>query len=396
MTTERWCSTLEHEHTPAKKSPLAPALEFLRRNARMCIVALVFFLAVITIVFVALAGGNPLYRLRQIFGGRDYGTIRFDDHTSNGYAAFDDGLAVGTISGLFTYDLQNQETNLAQNAMSVPQLRTGGGTVLACDIGGSAVCAIDAEAGTVLNERLDGTLLDGDVSDGGALCYAVSTSGTKTLLTVLDPEHHEIYHWYSETAFFNQCAVSQTGSHLVGISLGQQNGAFDSTAVIFSTTQEEPLASLSLGSDYFLDLDFTGSNSLCAIGESGTRCFTLGGELLGSYDYSDTYLTHYDTGGDGFIALATNKNRAGGQFQLTTLDTSGKELASIQISAQILDISAAGNYLAVLSTDGLVIYNARLKVCAQTADTNSAKQVAARSNGTALLIGSGEATLFIG
>ena len=50
----------------------------------------------------------------------------------------------------------------------------------------------------------------------------------------------------------------------------------------------------------------------------------------------------------------------------------------------------------MLSTDGLVIYNARLKVCAQTTDTNSAKQVAARSNGTALLIGSGEATLFIG
>lgn len=380
--------------SPSKKNPLKQGADYVRTNRRLVLVITVFALAVISIVFIALSGGNPLYRLRQIFSG-SYGSVEFEAHTANGYAGFDDGLAVGTISGLFTYDLNNHETALAQCSMSVPQLRTGGDTVLACDIGGSNICAIQAGKGEVLNQRLDGTLLDGNVSQDGAICYAISSPATKTLLCVLDAEQRNVYNWYSETVYFNQCAVSDAATHLVGIRLAQESGAFESSAVIFSTTQEEPRATVSLGSEYFVDLDFVTGSTLCAVGEGSAHFFDLSGEQIGVYDYSDTYLTHYDTQGDGFIALMTNKNRAGGQFTLTTLDTTGKELTSTQISGPILDISAAGNYLAVLTADQLVIYNARLKVCAQRAHTD-ATQVVARSDGSALLIADGTATLFAG
>ena len=378
------------------KSPnkLQLALDWTKHNLRLVLVIAIFVFAVIAIVFIALAGGNPLNRLRQIFSSSQYGSIPIDSHTSSGYAAFDDGLAVGTISGLFTYDIEGKETALAQNPMTVPQLRTGGNLVLACDIGGSAVCAIEAGHGEVYNEHLDGILLDGHVADDGAFCYAVSTQTTKTLLTVLDADQHNIFNWYSETAFIPQCAVSAGASHLVGVSLGQQSGIFESTAVIFSTTEEEPLAAVSLGNDYFVDLDFVTANSLCAVGEAGMHFFTLSGEQLGVYDYADTYLTHYDVQGDGFIALTTNKNRAGGQFTLTTLDTNGKQLSTLQVASPILDISAAGNYLAVLTEDDLTVYNARLKVCAQTSNDADATRVVARTNGTALMISDEAAILF--
>ena len=377
-----------------KTGSIRQALDWAKHNMRLVLVIAIFVVAVIAIVFIALAGGNPLNRLRQIFSSSQYGSIPIDSHTSSGYAAFDDGLAVGTISGLFTYDIEGKETALAQNPMTVPQLRTGGNLVLACDIGGSAVCAIEAGHGEVYNEHLDGILLDGDVSADGAACYALSTPATKTLLTVLDADQHNIYNWYSETAFIPQCAVSAGATHLVGISLGQQSGIFESSAVIFSTTAEDPLATVSLGNDYFVDLDFVTGNTLCAVGEAGAHFFNLSGETIGVYDYSDTYLTHYDIQGDGFIALTTNKNRAGGQFTLTTLDTSGKQLSSLQISSPILDISAAGNYLAVLTEDDLTIYNARLKVCAQTSNEAEATQVVARTNGTALMISDEAAILF--
>ena len=157
MTMERRCSTLANENK------FQQALSWLKHNLRLVVVVAVFALAVISIVFIALAGGNPLNRLRQIFSGSHYGSIPIDSHTTSGYAAFDDGLAIGTISGLFTYDMEGKETALAQNSMTVPQLRTGGDLVLACDIGGSAVCAIKAGHGEVYNEHLDGLLLDGDV-----------------------------------------------------------------------------------------------------------------------------------------------------------------------------------------------------------------------------------------
>ena len=121
---------------------LRQMLAALRRNRRLAIVIAVFVLAVLVVGFLALAGGNPLVQLRRLFHHGQYGTITFDAHTNNGYAAFDGGLAVGTISGLFTYDLYNEETNAVQSGMSTPLLKSGEDTVLACDIGGSTICAV--------------------------------------------------------------------------------------------------------------------------------------------------------------------------------------------------------------------------------------------------------------
>ena len=107
-------------------------------------------------------------------------------------------------------------------------------------------------------------------------------------------------------------------------------------------------------------------------------------------------MTHYSLDGSGFVAVATNHNRTGGTPVLTTLDTAGKPMASLELAGEILDLSAAGNYLAVLTTKGLTIYNARLKVCGQTADTSTASRVVARSDGTALLVSGDRAELFAG
>ena len=170
---------------------LRQMLAALRRDRRLAIVIAVFVLAVLVVGFLALAGGNPLVQLRRLFHHGQYGTITFDAHTNGGYAAFDGGLAVGTISGLFTYDLYNEETNAVQQGMSTPLLKSGEDTVLACDIGGSTICAVKKGKGTVFQDRLDGTILTPDLADDGALCYALATKSDKTLLTVLDAEQNE-------------------------------------------------------------------------------------------------------------------------------------------------------------------------------------------------------------
>ena len=295
----------------------------------------------------------------------------------------------------FNADLYLQ-TNAVQSGMSTPLLKSGEDTVLACDIGGSTICAVKKGKGTVFQDRLDGTILDADLADDGALCYALATKSDKTLLTVLDAEQNEIYRWYSETAYFNQCAVSSSGTNLAGIRLGQQNNDFLSTAVLFRTDREEPVAELALGNALYLDLAFLASRTLCAIGENDAVFFSIDGKQTGIYDYEGAYLTHYSLDGSGFVAVATNHNRTGGTPVLTTLDTAGKPMASLELAGEILDLSAAGNYLAVLTTKGLTIYNARLKVCGQTADTSTASRVVARSDGTALLVSGDRAELFAG
>ena len=64
----------------------------------------------------------------------------------------------------------------------------------------------------------------------------------------------------------------------------------------------------------------------------------------------------------------------------------GQEIASLEIDEEVLDLSAAGEYLAVLYSDSLVIYDRELEESARLVGTDYAGQVIMESGGTALVI----------
>lgn len=81
--------------------------------------------------------------------------------------------------------------------------------------------------------------------------------------------------------------------------------------------------------------------------------------------------------------------------RLVTVDTDGQEIASLDVNEEILSISAAGGYLAVLYTDSMVIYTEALEVYAQLEGTGSARNVVMRQDGSALLLAADSASLFL-
>ena len=65
------------------------------------------------------------------------------------------------------------------------------------------------------------------------------------------------------------------------------------------------------------------------------------------------------------------------------------------MNEEVLDISAAGRYLAVLYGDSLVIYNPQLQVYASLQGTDFASGVLMREDGSALLLSAGNAEIFL-
>ena len=87
--------------------------------------------------------------------------------------------------------------------------------------------------------------------------------------------------------------------------------------------------------------------------------------------------------------------KAGNRNSLITVDDSGEEIASLYLGKEVLDISASGNYLAVLTPDALTIYTSSLHVYAETVDIGSATSVLMREDGSAVLIGGGAGKLYL-
>ena len=93
--------------------------------------------------------------------------------------------------------------------------------------------------------------------------------------------------------------------------------------------------------------------------------------------------------------MLLGRYKSGIQTQLATVDEEGVQLAIVDVEKEVLSLSAAGKYVAVLYSDELVIYDKNLEICARLEDMRSAKQVLMRADGSAVLVGSDAASLYL-
>lgn len=376
---------------PHKRGLLKRILLFLLILALVCALVALF-------VFRDALNLDGLRRWVKYLNVRDdgsYGVYHFDAHNSNRYAAFSNGLAVGSVGGLDTYDANGDEVFAAQAQLVLPQIQTGNKLVMVYDVGGTTLLAVHSRSGEVLRLDTEKPILDADLSAGDAICYSTSASGYKTVLSVYNSHQELIYRWLSSTVYMPLCAVSEDASYLAAVGLGQSEGTFESMLYLFRTNSEELALSVSLGNELIYDLSFLDDRTLCTVGESTVQFLSMDGTSLGSYAYDDLYLKDFDAGGDGFLTLSLNMYKAGNRYSLATVDETGNEIASLYIGQELLDVSACGKYVAALTPAGLTVYNRDLTVYYETAETGAATSALMRADGSVLLLGGGEGQLYI-
>lgn len=132
-----------------------------------------------------------------------------------------------------------------------------------------------------------------------------------------------------------------------------------------------------------------------ALGDSGIALADQNGALTGSYDYGGRYLKEFSLGGDSFAVALLGKYRAGTLSTLVVVDAAGTESAALPMNEQVLSLSAAGRYIAVLTADRLDIYTADLTLYSTVEGVQGARKVLMRADGTAMLIAGDTARLYV-
>lgn len=195
--------------------------------------------------------------------------------------------------------------------------------------------------------------------------------------------------------FLMDGVVTGDGKSLAALAVGETDGSFESSLLFYRLDNgEEPYATCSLGGSVILSLD-SDASGLWAMGENGLSVFSQEGTLSGQYDYGGRYLKNASLNGEGFAVLLLGKYRAGNTSELVTVDGSGAEYGSLSLSDQVLSLSVSGKYVAVLTADRLDIYTKDLTLYDTLEGTQGARTVVMRSDGTAFLIGSETARLYL-
>lgn len=261
------------------------------------------------------------------------------------------------------------------------------------DLGGTDIYVL-SDRGLVRQLTAEGTILSCTINEKGMLAVTTNKSGYKAAVTVYDEAGEKAFAFNSSDRFLMTAAVSCDGRQMAAVTLGQSEGVFASNLVIYGLDSTEPLADSRLTGSAVYDVGVVGKR-WCAVGEDGLHFLVTGGEEAAYYDFEGTYLRRCSLEGEGFAALLLGRYKSGTQTQLVTVDEEGAQLAILDVDKEVLSLSAAGKYVAVLYSDELAIYDRNLEVCARLEDMSSAKLVLMRADGSAVLVGADAASLYL-
>lgn len=318
---------------------------------------------------------------------------RYNSDQSGHFVSLDGSLVSVSMHQLTVLDEKNRTLYDESVKFQTPSLQSRGGRAVAYDVGGTEVYVL-SDKGPVYKLDCAGEVLNASLNQKGWLTVVCGESGCKAAVRVYDAEGEAVFAFRSSDRFVMTAALSADSRTLAAVTMGQENGVFASYVVFYRVNSDKEAGRCTLRGSVVYDLTAAGSG-FCAVTEE-QLCFLSGdGVMTAAYDYGGDYLRRVSVSDDGYAAVLLGRYRTGTQHRIVTVNGEGKELAALEIDAEVASLSAAGRYVAVLTGEELVIYDKQLKPCAQLQEVSQAREVLMRSDGSAVLAGSMAASLYL-
>lgn len=329
-------------------------------------------------------------------------SFHYDGQVSDCFAALDEDLLVCSQNDISIYSASGARYVEQPVSMEHPVVDTAGGLAVAYDAGGSSLYILGQRELIWSVENLE-TILAAHLNRQGQLTVVTQQSGYRGAVTVYSAAHEALMSVRIHSAFVMDAALSDNGRTLAIITVGADTGDFTTTLSLY--TLNSAAGALDEPADYTPDLtvDLGGnvalgmrceSDLVWVLGERGISVAGHGGDTV-TCDWADPYLKLYDLSGEGFAAALLGKYRAGSQATLQVVNRAGEVSASLPVNEQVLSMSAAGRYLALLTGDRLDIYTSELTLYASLDGSQGARKVVLREDGSAILISAEQASFYI-
>ena len=319
--------------------------------------------------------------------------LSFDANTENRYAMVGESLLVVSDSRVTLVDKKGKQLYAEGSSLEQPTLTAAGGQAVVYSVGDTQLQLFN-EKGFVRTMSGFNGLISVRLSESGHLTVVDSKGGYKGNVSVYNGKGEKVFDYHSSSRYIISARVMGNGRHVAVVTLGQEESVFLSNILYFNLSTAEQVASSPVTDGLVLDLYGEG-DSLTLVTDSSLAFAGLSGGAAESASYSGWYLREYSLGGDGFAALVLGRYQSGSLGSLSTYDRNGQLLGSLDIRDEVQSISACGAYLAVLYSNRLVIYNPDLSEYSVLTDTDYARTVLMREDGSALLLSASAGWIYL-
>lgn len=314
---------------------------------------------------------------------------------TNTFAVLDGDLLVCSRNAITLYSGSGTQYINESVGMENPVVTTNGSLAAVYDAGGSSLYVLGQRT-LVWSTDEQESILSARLNKNGQLTVVTQASGYRGMVTVYDASYTPVMRVNMTSAFAMDAALSDDGHTLAILTVGQTGGAFATSLELYDMNyvsgEYSPDFSCQLGGSVVLETRHTAS-AVWALGDRGLTITAHDGRSSG-VSWADKHLRRYTLSGDGFAAVLLGKYRAGSQSELWVVDSGGQR-RTLELNEQVLSISAAGRYLAVLTGDRLDIYTDQLELYDTLNGTQGARTVLLMPDGSAILISADSAGFYI-
>ena len=319
----------------------------------------------------------------------------YDGDLNDTFAVLDGDLLVCSRNAIALYSGSGTQYINQQVGMENPVVSTNGSLAVVYDAGGSSLYILGQRALVWSADDFE-PILSARLNRNGQLTVATQSSGYRGTVTVYDAAYSPVMAVNLTSAFVMDAALSDDGHTLAILTVGQTNGAFSTGLELYDmdyvSGEYKPDFTCQLGGGVVLETRHT-ATGLWTLGDQGLTITDHEGRST-SVSWADKYLRRYTLSGDGFAAALLGRYRSGSQAELWVVDDQGQR-RSLSLNEQVMSISAAGRYLAVLTSDRLDIYTDQLELYDSLEGTQGARNVLLMPDGSAILISADSAGFYI-
>ena len=253
--------------------------------------------------------------------------------------------------------------------------------------GGEGITFLRPEGAADLN--FTGGVTAADLNNEGTAVVLAGEIGYKGSVTVIGKDNSEVYRVYVGSGYPMDADISPDSRRVAILCLTSEGSSIS----VYNTDSEKPYAEYKSEGRSCFDLEYLSDGRLMLISTDRAAFLKDDGKLLGEQSFDGEYLRGY-AAGEGYAVLLLGRYKAGNTGRLLMVDTAGSLLRSLEVSAEIESISAAGKYIAVRYADETVLYDAEFQMIGGLEDTSGIQAAVMRSDGSAVIISGGRAAVY--
>lgn len=314
---------------------------------------------------------------------------------TNAFASLNGSLVLCSDTALQLYSNSGVLYIDRQVKMNDPVISVCGTYAVVYDVGGNNLYVIhNKEVVFEYTSKTGCDLLSARVNENGCLAVVEEASGYKASVRIYNSAFKLVLAENVSSEYVVDAVISPSNSQFAVVSIAQHSGKFSSIVSLYDGKEGDQLASTVLEGQFILELHWQ-SNNIWLQGNDSATVLDQELNVLGTWSEPNQYLQGYSLNGDNYAVEVASWYKAGGSGEVLLIDERGDTACSKAISGEVLSVSAAGRYIAVLTAEALTIYTSNdLEEYAQI-NNNGSKRAIIHSDGATMMIGADSTWLYV-